>query len=54
MLHARKETEKKFAGSYDQHGDSYFEDTTPEQLKKVFKKIDEMVCVSWITLLTLT
>ena len=46
MLHARKETEKKFSGSYDQHGDSYFEKTTSEQLRKVFNKIDEMVCVT--------
>ena len=43
MLHTSKLTTKRFAEGYDQHGDSYTEDTTVDQLKRVFKKIDEEV-----------
>lgn len=43
MLHTAKLTAKRFAEGYDRHGDSFYEDTTAEELKRVFKKIDERV-----------
>ena len=43
MLHTSKETSKQFAEDYDQHGDSYREDTDVEKLKVVFSKIEEEV-----------
>ena len=43
MLHTAKLTAERFAEGYDRHGDSYYEDTTTDELKGVFKKIDEQV-----------
>ena len=46
MLHASKLTTKRFSEGYDRHGDSYYEDTTVEELKKVFRKIGEKVTMN--------
>ena len=43
MLFSTHQTEKDFALSYDRHGDSYYDDTTVEELKQVFQKIAEKV-----------
>ncbi len=45
MLHTSSRTAEKFAQSYDRHGDSFYEDTTVEELKKVFNKIEEQVSI---------
>ena len=43
MIHASPTTTKEFALNYDRHGDSYIEDTSIEQLKKVFQKVEKEV-----------
>ena len=43
MMHTAPATLKAFAEDYDRHGDSYYTDTTVEELKKVFDKIEEQV-----------
>ena len=43
LIYTSHKTADKFAQDYDRHGDSYYEDTSVEDLKKVFKKIDEQV-----------
>ena len=44
MLHTSALTKQRFERGYDRHGDSYYEDTSVEELKKVFSKIEEQVC----------
>lgn len=45
MIHTSPETDKVFSQSYDKYGDSYFEDTTEQELRKVFEKIQKEVCL---------
>ena len=43
MIHTSPKTQKSFQVDYDEYGDSYTEDTTAEQLKDVFERIDGQV-----------
>ena len=43
MIYTSQKTADTFALDYDRHGDSFYEDTTAEDLKTVFKKIEEKV-----------
>ncbi len=42
MLYKTAMTEEKFAEDYDCHGDSYTQDITPDQLRTIFSKIDQV------------
>ncbi|XP_076100664.1 DNA ligase 4-like isoform X2 [Mytilus galloprovincialis] len=41
MIHTSPKTQKSFQVDYDQFGDSYTEDTTAEQLKNVFDRVNK-------------
>ena len=43
MIHTSPKTIRKFALDYDEHGDSFYDDTTVDQLKAVFNKIEKEV-----------
>ncbi|XP_064626451.1 DNA ligase 4-like [Lineus longissimus] len=40
MHHTSPKTTRKFAFDYDAYGDSYYEDTSVQQLKRVFQKVE--------------
>lgn len=42
MIHTSPKTQKSFQVDYDQFGDSYTEDTTAEQLKNVFDRVNKV------------
>lgn len=44
MIHTSPATQKLFQQDFDDYGDSYSEDTTPERLKDVFSKITVVCC----------
>lgn len=41
MIFTSEKTAASFADDYDRHGDSYYEDTTVDALKKIFKNVEE-------------
>lgn len=43
MIFTSEKTAASFADDYDRHGDSYYEDTTVDALKKIFKNVEEKV-----------
>ena len=43
MIFTCPKTEKLFAADYDKYGDSYYEDTTEQDLRKVFDRVEEEV-----------
>ena len=43
MVHMSKTTEEEFALDYDRHGDSYYDSTDVDDLKKLFDKIEPEV-----------
>jgi len=43
MLHISESTAAEFALDYDRHGDSYYDDTDVDGLKKSFDKIEPQV-----------
>lgn len=42
MIHTSPKTQKSFQVDYDQFGDSFTEDTTAEQLKNVFDRVNKV------------
>ena len=42
MIYTKLETLNKFSEGFDKHGDSYFEDTDENELKKVFSKMKDV------------
>ena len=48
MIHTSPATQKLFQQDFDDYGDSFSEDTTPERLKDVFSKIT-VVCMYFCT-----
>jgi len=49
MLHVSESTAAEFAHDYDRHGDSYYNDTDVDGLKKSFDKIEPQVRHKTIT-----
>jgi len=43
MVHISESTAAEFALHYDHHGDSYYDDTDADSLKKSFDKIEPEV-----------
>ena len=43
MIHASPKTTTMFSQEFDSHGDSYYDDTNVEALKKVFAQIEKQV-----------
>ena len=42
MIHTTSQTQKLFNVDFDDFGDSYIEDSTPDRLKEVFSKITQV------------
>ena len=54
MIHTSSKTSEEFAQDYDRHGDCYYDDTTEDELRNVFHKIqDDVMCHLFIHLLSL-
>ena len=43
MIHTTPKTQRLFNVDFDDYGDSYIEDTTPDRLKDVFAKLKKVV-----------
>ena len=52
MLHISESTAAEFAPHYDRHGDSYYDDTDVDGLKKSFHKIEPEVCCNQLVLVS--
>jgi len=55
MMHISETTAAEFALDYDSHGDSYYDDTDVDALKKSFDRIEpQVITTTQVTQLTIS